>query len=48
MAFPEYGEYDGVGLAALVRSGQISAREVLDEAIRRAEAVNPALNIPVP
>ena len=44
MAFPEYGEYDGVGLAALVRSGQVSAREVLDEAIRRAEAVNPALN----
>ena len=30
MAFLEYGEYDGVGLAALVRSGQISAREVLD------------------
>ena len=45
MAFPEYGEYDGMGLAALVRSGQVSAREVLDEAIRRAEAMNPALNL---
>ena len=44
MAFPEYGEYDGVGLAGLVRAGEVSAREVLEEAIRRAEAVNPALN----
>ena len=44
MVFPEYGEYDGVGLAGLVRAGEVSAREVLEEAIRRAEAVNPALN----
>lgn len=44
MALPEYDQYDGVGLAALVRAGKLSAREVLDEAITRAEAVNPALN----
>ncbi len=44
MALPEYDQYDGVGLAELVRSGQLSPREVLDEAITRAEAVNPALN----
>ena len=44
MAWPDYDQYDAVGLAALVRSGEVSPREVLDEAIRRAEAVNPALN----
>ena len=44
MAWPEYDQYDAVGLAQLVRSGQVSAREVLEEAIARAEAVNPALN----
>ena len=44
MALPEYAQYDAVGLATLVRSGELSAREVLEEAIARAEAVNPALN----
>ena len=44
MAFKEYGDYDGVGLAELVRSKQISAREVVDAAIERAEAVDPQLN----
>ncbi|MGD9603679.1 MAG: amidase [Gammaproteobacteria bacterium] len=44
MAFAEYDQYDGVGLAALVRQREISAAEVLEEAIRRAEAVDPVLN----
>ena len=44
MAFEEYGDYDGVGLAELVKKGEISAREVVDEAIERAEVVNPRLN----
>jgi amidase len=44
VALPEYDQYDAVGLANLVRGGQLSAREVLEEAITRAEAVNPALN----
>lgn len=44
MALPEYDQYDAVGLATLVRSGELTAREVLEEAIARAEAVNPALN----
>ncbi len=44
MALPEFDQYDAVGLASVVRSGQLSAREVLEEAIERAEAVNPALN----
>ena len=44
MAFDDYGEYDALGLAELVKTKKVSPREVLDEAIRRAEAVNPKLN----
>jgi amidase len=40
----EYLDYDAIGLAELVRSGQVSARELIDTAITRAEAVDPALN----
>ena len=39
-----YGTQDGLGLAALVRRGEVSASEVLEEAIGRAEAVNGELN----
>ena len=39
-----YGTQDGLGLAALVKKGEVSAGEVLEEAIRRAEAVNGTLN----
>jgi len=42
--FREYGEYDGLGLAGLVRDGQVSAEELLDEAIERTERVNDKLN----
>jgi len=42
--FAEYTEYDGLGLAALVRSGQVSAADVIEAAIARIEALNPALN----
>ena len=44
MAFREYGSYDGVGLAELVRNKQVSARELLDEAIARTAKVDPAIN----
>ena len=44
MAFTDYDKYDGLGLAELVKAKKVSAREVIDEAIRRAEAVNPKLN----
>lgn len=37
-------ELDGLGLADLLRRGEVSAREVLEAAIRRAEEVNPTLN----
>ena len=40
-----YGTQDGLGLAALVKKGEVSAGEVLEEAIRRAEAVNGTLNV---
>ena len=39
-----YGKLDGMGLAALVKKGEVSPSEVLEEAIRRAEAVNGTLN----
>ena len=40
----EYGNYDAVGLATLVRSKQVSARELLDEAIARTEKIDPQIN----
>jgi amidase len=44
MAFKEYGSYDGVGLADLVRKKQVSAKELLDEAIARTARVDPQIN----
>lgn len=39
-----YQQQDATGLAALVRQGEVSAEELLDTAIARAEQVNPAIN----
>ena len=39
-----YGECDATELAAMVQRGDVSARELVDEAIRRCEAVNGELN----
>ncbi len=44
MGFAEYDQFDGLGLARLVRNGQVSASELCEEAISRAEALNPKLN----
>jgi amidase len=44
MAFGEYGDYDGMGLAELVRKKQVSAGELLDEAIARTARVDPQIN----
>jgi amidase len=44
MAFREYGKYDAVGLADLVRKKQVSAGELLDEAIARTTKVDPQIN----
>lgn len=39
-----YDAHDAVGLADLVRKGEVTASELLEEAIARAERVNPDLN----
>ena len=44
MAFSEYGSYDGVGLAELVRRKQVTPKELLDEAIARTAKIDPQIN----
>jgi len=44
MGFADYDRYDGLGLAGLVRGGEVKAEEMLEAAIERVEALNPALN----
>lgn len=44
MAFAEYDRYDGLGLAELVRAEEVSAPELIEEAIARAERVAQRLN----
>src|ERR1700738_2528558 len=44
MRFEEYRKYDAIALAGLVAKRQVSAKEVLETAIARAEQVNPAIN----
>jgi amidase len=44
LSFSEYARYDALGLANLVHRGEVSAAELLETAIARAEAVNPRLN----
>lgn len=43
-AFEQYEDFDAIGLAELVRRKEVAAEEVLEAAITRAEAHNPALN----
>jgi amidase len=40
----DYAEYDGLGLAELVRTKQVTAAELVEAAIGRIERHNPALN----
>ncbi|MGI4761318.1 MAG: amidase [Janthinobacterium lividum] len=40
----EYDQLDGLGMADLVRRGQLTATELCQAAIARAEAVNPRIN----
>lgn len=44
ISFAEYDQHDALALAALVRSGQLTAADLCTAAIARAEAVNPRLN----
>jgi len=42
--FAEFGRYDGLGLAELVRKGDVKPAELVEEAIERVEARNPQIN----
>jgi Asp-tRNA(Asn)/Glu-tRNA(Gln) amidotransferase A subunit family amidase len=42
--FADYEQYDALGLANLVKSGSVSARELLEAAIERVGARNPRVN----
>jgi amidase len=42
--FKEYDQYDGLGLAELIRTRQVSTDEVCEAAVRRIERYNPKLN----
>lgn len=44
MTFEEYRQYDGLGLAQLVKKGDITPIDLLNIAIGQVEAQNPALN----
>ena len=44
MDIGEYLEHDATALAGLVRSGEVTAAELLEVARERATAVNPTLN----
>ena len=43
-AFPDYDEYDAVGLAALVASREVHSGELIEAAIARIESSNGAIN----
>ena len=42
--FTEYDAYDGLGLAELVRTGQVSSAELVEECISRVQRLNPRIN----
>lgn len=44
LAYGDYASHDAVGLAELIACGEVSAGEVLEAAIARAEAVNAIIN----
>jgi amidase len=44
MAFDDYANHDGLGLAALVKSRQVTPAELVEAAIERIEKHNPVLN----
>ena len=44
MRFEEYRKHDAISLAGLIAKRQVSAKEVLETAIARAEQVNSAIN----
>ena len=43
-SFEQYEDYDALGLAEILRKGEVTPTEVLEAAIDRADKVNPDLN----
>lgn len=44
MGFAEYSDYDGLGLAELVRGGEVSPAELVEAALERIDRHDPVLN----
>lgn len=44
MIFKEYGQYDGIGLADLVKRREVSAEDLIDSALDAIERLNPDIN----
>lgn len=44
MHFDEYAAYDGLGLAGLIRNGEITASELVETALAAIERLNPVVN----
>ncbi|WP_153768962.1 amidase [Labrenzia sp. CE80] len=44
MKISDYVQYDALGLSGLVKSGQVTAQELFEVAVRQIEALNPILN----
>jgi amidase len=44
MRVEEYRKLDAISLAGLIAKGEVSAEEVLEAAVARAEQINPAIN----
>ena len=42
--FSNYGDHDATGLAELVRGGEVTETELLDEALARVRRLQPELN----
>ena len=42
--FTEYSSFDALGLSKLVAEGEVSATELVDEAVTRVQRINPQLN----
>ncbi len=42
--FSDYDDFDGLGLAGLVRQGDVSAYELLEEAVERTRRLDPKIN----
>ena len=40
----EYTSHDGLGLAQLLREGRVTAGDLLEAALAKLEAINPAIN----